>query len=74
MGRVEKTSRSVVDENGVWLYHDSIGPGLKGFWVEAKDLREGDVSLVPTANFRRWCQKSELNFLMASIVQQTSYW
>jgi hypothetical protein len=25
------------------MYHENIDPGLNGFWVEAKDLREGDV-------------------------------
>ena len=42
---LERAARSVVDENGVILYHANIGPGLNGFWVEAKDLREGDVFL-----------------------------
>ena len=42
---LERAARSVVDENGVWLYHDNIGPTENGFWVEAKDLREGDVFL-----------------------------
>ena len=41
----ERAARSIVDENGVWLYHDSIGPTENGFWVEAKDLRVGDVFL-----------------------------
>jgi hypothetical protein len=27
------------------LYHGDLGPGLNGYWVEAKDLREGDVLL-----------------------------
>ena len=35
----------MVDENGIILYHDNIGPGLKGYWVEAKELRVGDVFL-----------------------------
>ena len=35
----------VVDENGVVLYHENTEPGLNGYWVEAKDLREGDVFL-----------------------------
>ena len=34
-----------VNENGVVLYHENIEPGLNGFWVEARDLREGDVFL-----------------------------
>jgi hypothetical protein len=42
---LERAARSVVDENGVWLYHENIGPTENGFWVEAKDLREGDVLL-----------------------------
>jgi len=42
---LERAARSVVDENGVWLYHDNIGPTEHGFWVEAKDLHVGDVFL-----------------------------
>jgi len=42
---LERAARSVVNENGVWLYHDNIGPTEHGFWVEAKDLRVGDVFL-----------------------------
>jgi len=42
---LERAARSLVDENGVWLYHANIGPTENGFWVEAKDLREGDVFL-----------------------------
>ena len=40
-----RTARSVVDENGVLLYHENLEPGLNGYWVEAKDLRVGDVFL-----------------------------
>jgi len=32
---LERAARSVVDENGVWLYHENIGPMENGFWVEA---------------------------------------
>ena len=42
---LERAAREVVDENGVILYHENIAPGLNGFWVEAKDLRAGDVFL-----------------------------
>ena len=41
----DRAARSVVDENGVILYHENIESGLNGYWVEAKDLREGDVFL-----------------------------
>jgi len=27
------------------LYHENLEPGLNGFWVEAKDLKVGDVFL-----------------------------
>ena len=40
---LSRTARSIVDENGVWLYHENINPTENGFWVEAKDLRVGDV-------------------------------
>ena len=42
---LERAARSVVDENGVWLYHENVNPTEHGFWVEAKDLRVGDVFL-----------------------------
>jgi hypothetical protein len=42
---LERAARGVVDENGVILYHENVESGLNGFWVEAKDLREGDVLL-----------------------------
>lgn len=40
-----RAARSVVDEDGVWLYHEDIGYTETGYWVEAKDLRPGDVFL-----------------------------
>ena len=40
---LERAARSIVDENGVWLYHENVGPTEHGFWVEAKDLKVGDV-------------------------------
>ncbi len=42
---LSRAARSVVDENGTWLYHDNLDTGLNGYWVEAKDLRVGDVFL-----------------------------
>ena len=42
---LKRAARSVVDENGFILYHENVEPGLNGFWVEAKDLRVGDVFL-----------------------------
>jgi len=42
---LSRAARSVVDENGVWLYHKNIGPTENGYWVEAKDLKVGDVFL-----------------------------
>jgi len=42
---LERAARAVVDENGVTLYHHNIDPTENGFWVEAKDLRVGDVFL-----------------------------
>ena len=42
---LERAARTVVDENGVTLYHENLESGLNGYWVEAKDLREGDVFL-----------------------------
>jgi len=42
---LSRAARCVVDENGVWLYHENIDPTEHGYWVEAKDLRVGDVFL-----------------------------
>jgi len=42
---LSRAARSVVDENGILLYHENLEPGLNGFWVEAKDLRVGDIFL-----------------------------
>ena len=42
---LERAAQEIVDENGVVLYHENLEPGLNGFWVEAKDLRVGDVFL-----------------------------
>ena len=42
---LSRAARSVVDENGIWLYHENVGPTEHGFWVEAKDLLVGDVFL-----------------------------
>jgi hypothetical protein len=38
-----RAARGTVDENGVLLYHENLESGLNGYWVEAKDLRAGDV-------------------------------
>ena len=36
-------ARDYVDENGVVWYHEGLDATEYGFWVEAKDLRIGDV-------------------------------
>ena len=38
---MERAARELADG----FYHENIAPGLGGFWVEAKDLRVGDVFL-----------------------------
>ena len=38
---LERAAREFADG----FYHENIAPGLNGFWVEAKDLRIGDVFL-----------------------------
>ena len=40
---LSRAAREFVLENGTVIYHENIDPGLCGFWVEAKDLRPGDV-------------------------------
>jgi hypothetical protein len=42
---LSRAARDIVDENGVILYHENLESGQNGFWVEAKDLKEGDVFL-----------------------------
>ena len=38
---IDRAARELADG----FYHENIAPGLNGFWVEAKDLRVGDVFL-----------------------------
>ena len=38
---MERAARELADG----FYHENVAPGLGGFWVEAKDLRVGDVFL-----------------------------
>ena len=38
---LERAARELADG----FYHENIDPGMGGFWVEAKDLRVGDVFL-----------------------------
>ena len=40
-----RSAGEYVNENGVWLYHENMAPTDNGYWVEAKDLRVGDVFL-----------------------------
>ena len=42
---LERAARDYVFENDVWLYHENVTPTEFGYWVEAKDLRVGDVFL-----------------------------
>jgi predicted GIY-YIG superfamily endonuclease len=37
--------KRILAANGTILYHENIGVTEHGYWVEAKDLREGDVFL-----------------------------
>ena len=57
-----RAARDVVDENGVLLYHNNIAPGLNGFWVEAKDLREGDVFLGANGELSELVAKERVEF------------
>jgi len=52
-----------LDENGVILYHENIDPGLNGFWVEAKDLREGDVFLGANGELLMLVSQERVEFL-----------
>jgi hypothetical protein len=42
---MNRAARDYVFENGSWLYHEDVTPTEFGYWVEAKDLRVGDVFL-----------------------------
>ena len=42
---LSRAARDYIFENDVWLYHEYVTPTEHGFWVEAKDLRVGDVFL-----------------------------
>ena len=37
--------RVVLDATRPTLYHEGVAPTENGYWVEAKDLREGDIFL-----------------------------
>jgi hypothetical protein len=42
---LSRVARDVVDENGVMLHHENIAVTEHGYYVEAKDLKVGDVFL-----------------------------
>jgi hypothetical protein len=42
---LDRATKEIVDENGTILYHENIGATEHGYWVEAKDLKIGDVFL-----------------------------
>jgi len=42
---LSRAARSIVDENGLLIYHENLEAGQNGFWVEAKDLHVGDIFL-----------------------------
>ena len=42
---MNRAARDYIFENGSWLYHEDVTPTEHGYWVEAKDLRVGDVFL-----------------------------
>ncbi|GHT34938.1 hypothetical protein FACS189427_03200 [Planctomycetales bacterium] len=40
---LSRAASEIVVENGTTLYHENLGVSANGYWVEAKDLRIGDV-------------------------------
>ncbi|GHT12370.1 hypothetical protein FACS1894170_07120 [Planctomycetales bacterium] len=42
---LSRAAQEIVNENGTTLYHENLGVTEFGYWVEAKDLRVGDVFL-----------------------------
>ncbi|GHT14305.1 hypothetical protein FACS1894170_11200 [Planctomycetales bacterium] len=42
---LSRAAQEIVNENGTTLYHENLGVTENGYWVAAKDLREGDVFL-----------------------------
>jgi len=42
---MDRAARDYIFENGLWLYHEDVTPTEYGYWVEAKDLKVGDVFL-----------------------------
>jgi len=55
---LERAARGLVDENGVWLYHENIGPTENGFWVEASVSAsvKGDATNQRTENAQNYRQ------------------
>ena len=62
---LSRAARSVVDENGLLIYHENLEPGLNGFWVEAKDLRVGDVFLGANGEISTLVSKERLSGAIA---------
>jgi len=48
--------------NADGMYHENIDPGLNGFWVEAKDLREGDVFIGVNGELSTLVSKERVEF------------
>ncbi|GHT11321.1 hypothetical protein FACS1894170_04720 [Planctomycetales bacterium] len=42
---LSRAAQEIVNDNGTTLYHENLEVSANGYWVAAKDLREGDVFL-----------------------------
>jgi hypothetical protein len=57
-----RAAQEVVNENGVILYHENIGVTEDGYWVEAKDLKVGDVFIGANGALSTLVNKERVEF------------
>ncbi|GHT27809.1 hypothetical protein FACS18942_07590 [Planctomycetales bacterium] len=59
---LSRAAQEVVNENGTILYHENLGVTENGYWVEAKDLREGDVFIGANGELSTLVSKERVEF------------
>ncbi|MDR0521941.1 MAG: hypothetical protein LBH00_08845 [Planctomycetaceae bacterium] len=57
-----RAAQEVVNENGTILYHENLGITEDGYWVEAKDLHEGDVFIGANGELSTLVEKERVEF------------
>jgi hypothetical protein len=57
-----RAAQEVVNENGTTLYHENLGVTENGYWVEAKDLKVGDVFIGANGKLSVLLSKERVEF------------